>query len=127
VIFGLAFVDLKDGPIVFEAPPQMQGLLDDFWQRPLTDVGLAGPDQGKGGKDLLLPPGYNGERPGGYFVMKSPTYGVFVFLRSFLEDGKTNAGVKLMEQSRIYWLAQKDNPPAMKFPKRLGRPFGLRL
>ena len=57
VIYGLAFVDLKDGPVVFEAAPQMQGLLDDFWHRPLTDVGLAGPDQGKGGKYLLLPPG----------------------------------------------------------------------
>ena len=116
VIYGLAFVDLKDGPAVFEAPPQMQGLLDDFWQRPLTDVGLAGPDQGKGGKYLLLPPGYTGETPRGYFVMKSPTYGVFVFLRAFLVDGKTDAGVKLMEQSRVYSLAQKDNPPAMKFP-----------
>ncbi|MGR9346254.1 DUF1254 domain-containing protein [Rhizobium leguminosarum] len=116
VIYGLAFVDLEDGPVVFEAAPEMQGLLDDFWHRPLTDVGLAGPDQGKGGKYLLLPPGYSGDIPGGYFVMKSPTYGVFVFLRAFLVEGKTDAGVKLMEQSRIYALAQKDNPPAMKFP-----------
>ena len=50
----LGFLDLKDGPIVFEAAPQMQGLLDDFWHRPLTDIGQAGPDQGKGGKYLLL-------------------------------------------------------------------------
>jgi hypothetical protein len=116
VIYGLAFVDLKDGPVVFEAAPQMQGLLDDFWHRPLTDVGLAGPDQGGGGKYLLLPPGYIGETSAGYFEMQSPTYGVFVFLRAFLVDGKTDPGVKLMEQSRIYALAQKDNPPAMKFP-----------
>jgi hypothetical protein len=116
VIYGLAFVDLKDGPVVFEAPPEMQGLLDDFWQRPLTDVGLAGPDQGRGGKYLLLPPGHTGETPSGYFVVKPATYGVMVFLRAFLEDGKTDAGVKLMERTRIYPLAEKDNPPAMKFP-----------
>jgi hypothetical protein len=122
VIYGLAFLDLKDGPVVFEAAPQMQGLLDDFWHRPLTDVGLAGPDQGKGGKFLLLPPDYAGETPSGYYVLKSPTYGVFVFLRAFLVDGKTDAGVKLMEQSRIYPLAQKDNPPAMKFPNASGVP-----
>jgi len=122
VIYGLAFLDLKDGPVVFEAAPQMQGLLDDFWHRPLTDVGLAGPDQGKGGKYLLLPPGYTGETPDGYYVMKSPTYGVFVFLRAFLVDGKTDAGVKLIEQSRIYPLAQKDNPPAMKFPNASATP-----
>jgi hypothetical protein len=115
VIYGLGFVDLKDGPVVYEAAPQMQGLLDDFWHRPLTDIG-AGPDQGKGGKYLLLPPGYTGEIPDGYYVMKSPTYGVFVFLRAFLVDGKTDAGVKLMEQTRIYPLAQKNNPPAMNFP-----------
>jgi len=122
VIYGLGFVDLKDGPVVFEAAPQMQGLLDDFWHRPLTDIGAAGPDQGKGGKYLLLPPGYTGETPAGYYVMKSPTYGVFVFLRAFLVDGKTDAGVKLMEQSRIYPLAQKDNPPAMKFPNASAKP-----
>ena len=122
VIYGLAFLDLKDGPVVFEAAPQMQGLLDDFWHRPLTDIGAAGPDQGKGGKFLLLPPGYTGETPSGYYVMKSPTYGVFVFLRAFLVEGKTDAGVKLMEQSRIYPLAQKDTPPAMKFPNASGVP-----
>jgi hypothetical protein len=122
VIYGLAFLDLKDGPVVFEAAPQMQGLLNDFWHRPLTDVGLAGPDQGVGGKFLLLPPGYAGAPPDGYYVMKSPTYGVFVFLRAFLVDGKTDAGVELMEQTRIYPLAQKDNPPAMKFPNASATP-----
>jgi hypothetical protein len=122
VIYGLGFVDLKDGPVVYEAAPQMQGLLDDFWHRPLTDIGAAGPDQGKGGKYLLLPPGYTGDIPDGYYVMKSPTYGVFVFLRAFLVDGKTDAGVKLMEQTRIYPLAQKDNPPAMKFPNASAKP-----
>ena len=122
VIYGLAFLDLTDGPLVFEAAPQMQGLLDDFWHRPLTDVGAAGPDQGKGGKFLLLPPGYTGDTPSGFYVMKSPTYGVFVFLRAFLVDGKTDAGVKLMEQSRIYPLAQKDHPPAMTFPNASGVP-----
>src|SRR4030095_5548078 len=116
VIYGLAFVALNAGTVVVEAAPQMQGLLDDFWQRPLTDVGLAGPDRGKGGKYLLLPPDYTGKTPGGYFVMKSATYGVFVFLRAFLVDGKTDAGVKLMERSRIYPLGQKDSSPAMKFP-----------
>jgi hypothetical protein len=37
-------------------------------------------------------------------------------------DGKTDAGVKLMEQSRIYSLAQKDNPPAMTFPNASAKP-----
>jgi hypothetical protein len=36
-------------------------LLDDFWYRPLTLIGGAGPDKGKGGSYLLLPPDYKGE------------------------------------------------------------------
>ena len=29
-------------------------------------MGLPGPDAGKGGKHLILPPGYKGEVPAGY-------------------------------------------------------------
>ena len=53
------------GPIVFEAPPNLQGIPLDFWQRPMPvdggkfagDVGLPGPDGGKGepGRLLCLP------------------------------------------------------------------------
>jgi hypothetical protein len=66
LIYGMAFADLgQTGPLVFDAPPKLQGILLDFWQRPIPmdggeffgDVGLPGPDGGKGGKFLLLPPG----------------------------------------------------------------------
>ncbi|MFI9630995.1 DUF1254 domain-containing protein [Streptomyces sp. NPDC052042] len=37
VIYGMAFADLSEtGPLVVEAPPRIQGLVDDFWHRPLT-------------------------------------------------------------------------------------------
>ena len=43
VIYAMGYLDLKkDGPVVFEVPPKLQGILD-FWQRCLTDVGLPGP------------------------------------------------------------------------------------
>lgn len=57
VIYAMSYLDLgSDGPIVFEAPPRLQGILLDFWQRPIPvdggtyfgDVGIFGPDQGKG-------------------------------------------------------------------------------
>src|SRR4030095_12520092 len=59
-ISSLTNVDLgKSGPIVVEIPPgAIVGIIDDFWPRSLADVGLPGPDGGKGGKFLLLPPGY---------------------------------------------------------------------
>jgi hypothetical protein len=92
VIYALGYLDLKeDGPIVIEVPPGLQGIIDNFWQRPIPslgeiegrqwsgDVGLPGPDKGHGGKYLILPPDYSGEPPPGYFTYPdSRTYG-FLF------------------------------------------------
>jgi hypothetical protein len=38
------------------------------------------------GKFLLLPPGYKGAVPKGYYVYRSATYNVFIFLRGFYEN-----------------------------------------
>jgi hypothetical protein len=92
VLYAMSYVDLgKDGPLVMDAPPELQGILLDYWQRPIPvdggkffgDVGFAGPDGGKGGKFLILPPGYKGSVPNGYFVYRSATNNVFIFLRGF--------------------------------------------
>jgi hypothetical protein len=95
LLYAMSYVDLgKDGPLVMDAPPMLQGILLDYWQRPIPvdggkffgDVGLFGPDAGKGGKFLILPPGYKGEVPQGHFVYRSGTNNVFIFLRGFYED-----------------------------------------
>ena len=65
VIYVFLWLDLKNGPMVMEAPPKVLGLIDDFWFRYVTDFGMAGPDKGKGGKYLILPPGYEGDVPDG--------------------------------------------------------------
>src|SRR5271154_1486759 len=62
-IYLVGWLDLKDGPIVVETPPDILGIVDDFWFRYVTDMGNAGPDKGKGGKFLFVPPGYTGEIP----------------------------------------------------------------
>jgi len=36
------------------------GAINDIWFRWVIDVGITGPDKGRGGKYLLLPPGYKG-------------------------------------------------------------------
>jgi hypothetical protein len=135
VIYAMSYVDLgKDGPLVFEAPPNLQGILLDFWQRPIPvdggkffgDVGLPGPDAGKGGKFLLLPPGYKGAVPGGYFVYRSATNNVFVFLRSFYQDPKNlTPAVALVEQSKIYPLNAKGTAKPMEFPDASGVPANM--
>lgn len=72
--YGMAFLALdQDGPTVIEAPEGSLSVVDDLWQRYVADMGIAGPDAGKGGRYLFLPPGYDGDVPDGYFVSRSPT------------------------------------------------------
>ena len=135
VLYAMGYVDLaKDGPLVFEAPPGLQGILLDFWQRPIPmdggkffgDVGLPGPDQGKGGKFLLVPPGFKGSIPSGYFVYRSGTNNVFVFLRAFYQDPKNLApAVAVMEGTKIYPLNGKAPVKAMQFPDASGVPANM--
>ena len=90
------------------------------------DVGFAGPDEGKGGKFLLLPPNYKGEVPDGYFVYRSATNNVFVFLRSFYQDPKNlTPAVELVEQSKIYPLNGKEHAKPMQFPNASGVPANM--
>jgi hypothetical protein len=89
-IYASAHTDLKkDGPTVVETPPNVLGIVNDGWQRWLTDLGNAGPDKGKGGKYLLLPPGYEGEIREGYFVVRCTTYRNWVMVRGFVQDTGT--------------------------------------
>ena len=135
VLYAMSYVDLgKDGPLVMEAPPMLQGILLDFWQHPIPveggkffgDVGLAGPDGGKGGKFLLLPPGYEGAVPEGYYVYRSGTYNVFVFLRGFYEDPKNlTPAVTHLEQTKIYPLNGEAGAKPMKFPDASGVPVNM--
>jgi len=111
-VYAMGFLDLKtDGPTVIEAPPALLGLLNDMWMRYVGDIGVAGPDKGQGGKFLVLPPGYQGEVPQGYYVFRSRTYGVWVALRGLLVDGKTDVANANFDKLRIYPLAQAGNPP----------------
>ena len=47
-VYNLMWLDLKDGPLVIETPPNVLGIIDDFWFHYVADVGNAGPDKGKG-------------------------------------------------------------------------------
>ena len=123
-VYVMAWLDLKNGPIVVESPPNTLGLVDDFWFHYVTDLGLAGPDQGKGGKFLFLPPDYKGPEPNGYFVFKSKTFGNWFGTRGFLINGDPKPTVESVRQHlRIYPLAQADNPPANSFINVSGQAF----
>lgn len=78
------FISLTDGPLEIEYPAgQTAGGVMDFWQRPVADLGLTGPDQGRGGKYIIVGPEQNPatfDKPG-YFVRQSATNNIGVLLR----------------------------------------------
>ncbi len=108
----LSSTDLgKTGPLVIEVPAgPTAGFVNDFWQRPVTDMGLAGPDQGRGGKYLLLGPGQTVPQTEGFIVVNSSTMNVSIALRN-LETDPVKAE-RLQKQFRFYPYSQRDNPPA---------------
>ena len=111
------------GPMVVEAPAGMLGAFNDAWFRYMQDIGPAGPDKGKGGKYLVLPPGYEGEVPDGYFVVQSRTYKVWVFMRASIAKGLDVASKNVEKNLRIYPLSQKDNPPKLELISGSGKSF----
>ena len=123
-VYQMAWMELGDEPMVMETPPNVLGFIDDAWFQYVVDFGNAGPDKGKGGKFLILPPGYEGEVPEGYHVARSQTYGNWVIWRGFQENGSTSTAVENTKSMfRIYPLSQKDNPPEMNFVNVSGVPF----
>ena len=121
-IYGITWLNTQDGPIVFELPAGVLGMIDDFWFRFVSDVGLPGPDKGQGGKYLLLPPGYTGDIPDGYFVIRSKTYGNFFFFRIFSVNGDVTKGIADTKKTyRAYPLKSTANPSAMNFVNISGK------
>ncbi|SHG30796.1 Uncharacterized conserved protein [Kaistia soli DSM 19436] len=87
-VYALTCLDLSAGPMVLEVPTGVLGPVDDGYFRWVTDVGLTGPDAGRGGRYLFVPPGYKGELPSeGYFVKAPRTNTLLVFFRVFVKDG----------------------------------------
>jgi hypothetical protein len=122
--YTILYLDTKDGPLVLEIPSEVLGPMDDGWFRWVTDVGITGPDKGKGGKYLLLPPGYTGAIPDGYFVARSRTFGNLLFFRTFLKDGDPKPGVDNVKKNlKVYSLSQAANPPPMNFVNISGKAF----
>jgi hypothetical protein len=122
-IYLAAFINTKEaGPMVLEIPPADEGSITatvmDAWQAALEDVGPAGVDQGKGGKYLILPPGYNDKGPDGYIPLPSDTFQNYSLLRSILKstgDADVARGVAYGKRIRLYPLSQAANPPGTTY------------
>lgn len=135
LIYGMVFADLgESGPLVFEAPPKLQGIILDAWQRPIPvdggayfgDLGLPGPDAGAGGNFLIVPPGWDGDVPADHYVYRSGTNNIFFFLRSFYQSlDNISPATDLLKQSVIYPLGEKDSAKPMEFPDAAGGSYDM--
>lgn len=113
----------EDGPVVMEVPPGMLGAFNDMWFRYVQDIGPAGPDRGQGGKYLLLPPGYEGDIPEGYFIVRPKTYRVWIFMRGSIAKGLDVAVKNVKDHLKIYPLSKIEDPPKMEFVNGSKQPF----
>ncbi|WP_448093389.1 DUF1254 domain-containing protein [Pseudomonas lini] len=118
----LGFVDLNEtGPLVIELPPgPTAGGVGDFWQRAIIDMGQTGPDKGKGGKYLILPPGQ--EPPDDadkYYLAKSETMNVLVGFRVL--DPDPTKGKTLVDAFKMYPYAKRAEPSNTKLLSPSGK------
>ncbi len=125
--YAWASMTSEPGPIVIEVPAATDkvsyfGTIVNAWDVPIEDVGPSGADKGKGGKYLLLPPGYDGKRSKqdlekeGYLVYETDTYQYGFAFRPRLYNGATDADAAAYAQTiKIYYLSEADNPPPTKY------------
>ena len=123
-LYAYTYTDLaKDGPTVIEIPPGMLGFLDDAWQRFVGNMGVTGPDEGKGGKYLVVPPGYTGDIPDGHFLLKPPTNRNFMFLRGSIKDGLKPAVENITSNLKVYPLKDAASPAETEFVNMSNKAF----
>src|SRR5262249_18491836 len=67
------------------------------------------------GKHLILPPGYKGEPPAGYFVGRSASNKVLVAIRSMPQHGDQKAALEALRSVKIYPLSSSGNPKLLTF------------
>jgi hypothetical protein len=100
----LSFIDLSRGPVVFEAPPNSHGTINDLFSRWVIDFGSLGPDRGEGGRYLLLPSDYTGPLPeGGFYVARARTSRVCMLGHAFWEKNDPKPAVeRIKKTAKIY-------------------------
>jgi hypothetical protein len=109
--------------VILDVPPASEktiffGTVIDAWQLPLVDVGPAGEDAGKGGKYLVLPPGYNKLVLLGYLVYRPKTFHLYVALRPVsIKGGTLQDAVAYSKQLKA------DNTQTQEETPRCVRPF----
>jgi hypothetical protein len=114
--YGAATLDLSNGPMVVELPPGPYiGLVDDHHQRWVCDMGIPGPDQGRGGRYLLLPPGYDGEVPEDHHLGHAESFKALLAVRALPLGGDLPRALDALRAIKVYPMATAAEPALLKF------------
>ena len=101
--YGSGVIDVSGGPVVIELPPGPYiGLVNDHYQGWVLDMGLPGPDAGKGGKHLVLPPDYKGAIPSGYQAARSKSYQNLLAVRALPVGGDVNKAMDALRAIKVH-------------------------
>jgi hypothetical protein len=96
-------IDLSDGPVVVDVPPGvLMGTANDLNQLWVLDLGLPGPAKAAGGRHALLPPGWEGEVPDGFYAAHATTNRVLVLVRAIPQHGDVAGAIELMKSVQVY-------------------------
>ena len=116
-VYVMTCLDLKQGPVVMEVAPGLLGGVNDAFFRWDTDIGLTGPDQGRGGRYLFLPPHYDGPVPSiGFHVIRTRTNMHWLFARAFVSQAGIEAAVAGVKAGmKVYLLSEVEDPPEETF------------
>jgi hypothetical protein len=114
-IYSSACLNVKDGPVVIETPPNVLGVIDDGWMRYVTDFGNAGPDQGQGGTFVLAHVSDTTALPEDAYVCRTTTYRNWIMARAFVSDtGEGDSAIEWYRQNlHIYPLGRQPDPNAV--------------
>lgn len=121
--YGPLLLDLSKGPFVIDIPagPLIIAALD-VNQRWVADMGIPGPDAGKGGKHLILPPGYKGDIPTGYHVWRSSSNILIAGIRSLPVGGDVQAAIDRIKTVKFYPLNSPASVSSIQWIDFTGKP-----
>jgi hypothetical protein len=107
--YASATIDVSKGPIAIEIPAGAYiGLVNDHNQTWVADLGLPGPNAGKGDKIVILPPDFKGTAPSGFKAFRSETYKQLLAVRALPVGGDQKAALEALTKIKVYPLNAKD-------------------
>jgi len=112
----MASLDLRMGPIVVEMPPgPLIGVVNDVDGRVVMDLGMYGPDEGRGGRHVIVPPGCRRRMPFGYFEGTAHTNRVLLTLRAIQQRGDAKRAMELLRRVDVHPLVSVAGFPRVRW------------